>query len=60
VNTRRRYDLIVATGAVDSWDGSKWARFRKTYLDQGLAWCRETTLAGLPTASAAAVAEVVR
>lgn len=42
VNTRRRFDLIVSSGAVDSWDGSKWARFRKTYLDQGLAWCRET------------------
>lgn len=43
VNTRRRFDLIVATGAVDSFDGSKWARFRKTYLDDGLSWCRETS-----------------
>lgn len=41
VNTRRRFDLIVATGAADSFDGSKWARFRKTYLDGGLAWCAE-------------------
>jgi hypothetical protein len=42
VNTRRRFDLIVATGAASSFDGSKWARFRKTYLDTGLAWTRET------------------
>ena len=33
VNTRRRLDLIVATGAADSFDGSKFARFRNTYLD---------------------------
>lgn len=38
VNTKRRFDLIVATGAADSFDGSKWARFRNTYLDGGLAW----------------------
>jgi hypothetical protein len=38
VNTRRRFDLIVATGAADSFDGSKWARFRKTYLPGGLRW----------------------
>jgi hypothetical protein len=41
VNTRRRFDLIVASGAADSFDGSKWARFRKTYLDGGLAWLDE-------------------
>jgi hypothetical protein len=41
VNTRRRFDLIVATGAADSFDGSKWARFRKTYLPGGLEWCDE-------------------
>lgn len=41
VNTRRRFDLIVATGAADSFDGSKWARFRKTYLDGGLEWLVE-------------------
>lgn len=40
VNTKRRFDLIVATGAADSFDGSKFARFRKTYLDGGLEWCR--------------------
>jgi hypothetical protein len=38
VNTKRRFDLIVASGAADSFDGSKWARFRNTYLDNGLAW----------------------
>lgn len=41
VNTRRRFDLIVATGAADSFDGSKWARFRKTYLPGGLTWLDE-------------------
>lgn len=40
VNTKRRFDLIVATGAADSFDGSKFARFRKTYLDGGLEWAR--------------------
>ena len=45
VNTRRRFDLIVRTGAVDSWDGSKWARFRTTYLDTGLSWCLEAAQA---------------
>jgi hypothetical protein len=44
VNTRRRYDLVVAEHG-DSWDGSKWARFRKTYLDKGLEWARYTSLA---------------
>lgn len=38
VNTKRRYDYIVSTGAADSFDGSKFARFRRTYLDAGLAW----------------------
>lgn len=38
VNTRRRFDLITATGAADSFDGSKWARWRKTYLPTGLEW----------------------
>lgn len=42
VNTRRRFDLIVETGAASSFDGSKFARFRKTYLDGGLAWAAET------------------
>jgi hypothetical protein len=42
VNTRRRFDLIVATGAASSFDGSKFARFRNTYLDGGLEWARET------------------
>jgi hypothetical protein len=41
VNTRRRFDLIVAGGAADSFDGSKWARFRKTYLPGGLGWLDE-------------------
>lgn len=38
VNTKRRFDLCV-DGNGDSFDGSKFARFRKTYLDQGLGWC---------------------
>jgi hypothetical protein len=37
VNTKRRYDLAVHEHG-DSFDGSKFARFRKTYLDGGLAW----------------------
>jgi hypothetical protein len=41
VNTRSRFDYIVSTGAADSWDGTKWARWRTTYLDAGLSWCRE-------------------
>lgn len=45
VNTRRRFDLIVATGAADSFDGSKWARFRKTYLPGGLLWLDEAAAA---------------
>jgi hypothetical protein len=42
VNTRRRFDLVVAEHG-DSFDGSKFARFRKTYLDGGLEWAREAT-----------------
>lgn len=38
VNTRKRFDLIRATGAADSFDGSKWARWRKTYLPTALEW----------------------
>lgn len=45
VNTRRRFDLIVATGAADSFDGSKWARFRKTYLPGALEWLEEAARA---------------
>lgn len=40
VNTKRRFDLCVAEHG-DSFDGSKFARFRKTYLDGGLEWCRQ-------------------
>jgi hypothetical protein len=45
VNTRRRFDLIVRTGAADSFDGSKWARFRTTYLPGGLTWLDEAAAA---------------
>jgi hypothetical protein len=45
VNSRKRFDLIRATGTADSFDGSKWSRFRKTYLDQGLSWCLERDVA---------------
>ena len=45
VNTRRRFDLICATGAADSFDGSKWARWRKTYLPAGLGWLDEAVKA---------------
>lgn len=48
VNTKRRFDLCVDGGG-DSFDGSKFARFRKTYLNEGLGWCRE---AGSPTTAA--------
>jgi len=50
VNTRRRFDLVVADHG-DSWDGSKWARFRKTYLDQGLEWCSEVSARRLELAT---------
>lgn len=36
VNTARRLEYVRSTGAADSFDGSKWARFRTTYLDVGL------------------------
>jgi hypothetical protein len=39
VSGKRRFNHIIATGAHDSIDGSKWARWRKTYLDLGLGWC---------------------
>lgn len=41
VNTKKRFDYIVGTGTCDSFDGSKFARWRKTYLDEGLAWCEQ-------------------
>ncbi len=44
VDTRRRVDLISATGAADSFDGSKWARWRKTYLDEGLRWLQDAAV----------------
>lgn len=56
VNTRRRFDLIVATGAADSFDGSKWARFRKTYLPDGLLWLDEAAEARRAALAAAAEA----
>lgn len=39
VNMKRRFDLCVAERG-DSFDGSKFARFRTTYLDGGLEWAR--------------------
>jgi hypothetical protein len=36
VNTARRIRYIAGTGAADSFDGTKWCRFRHTYLDAGL------------------------
>lgn len=39
VNTNKRIDHITGTGACDSFDGSKWARWRKAHLDNGLAKC---------------------
>jgi hypothetical protein len=41
VNSRKRMAACMATGACDSMDGSSWARWRKTHLDKGLAWCVE-------------------
>lgn len=38
VNTNRRIRHIRATGACDSFDGTKWAMFRHTYLDAGLEY----------------------
>lgn len=63
VNTRRRFDLIVATGAADSFDGSKWARFRKTYLPGGLEWLVDAAAArdaALITRTPATVQEAAR
>lgn len=48
VNTGKRIDHVWGTGACDSFDGSKWARWRKTYLDGGLTKCAE--LAAAPVA----------
>lgn len=42
VNSRKRIRHAAATGAADSLDGSKWARFRTTYLNTGLEWVRAT------------------
>jgi hypothetical protein len=39
VNGRERMRYCWSTGACDSMDGSSWAIFRKTLLDEGLAWC---------------------
>jgi hypothetical protein len=36
VNTRRRIAHIIATGAADSFDGTKYAKFRTTYLSAEL------------------------
>lgn len=41
VNSRKRMAHAIATGAADSCDGTKWAMFRKTHLDNGLRWARE-------------------
>lgn len=43
VNTKRRLDLIVENSAGDSFDGSKWCRWRKAYLDTGLSWAQAIT-----------------
>lgn len=40
VNTRRRFDYARRIGC-DSFDGTKWARWRHEYLETGLAWCEE-------------------
>lgn len=41
VNTRGRVEYVAQTGAADSFDGSSFARWRKTLLDEGLGWARE-------------------
>lgn len=41
VNTKRRVEYVVGTGACDSFDGSSFARWRNTLLDKGLEWARE-------------------
>lgn len=53
VNSRKRMAHCIGTGAADSCDGTKWAMFRKTHLDNGLRWCRELTFAGGEAAVAA-------
>jgi hypothetical protein len=40
VNSQKRINYVMGTGACDSLDGSKWARFRTTYLDAGLSYIR--------------------
>jgi hypothetical protein len=47
VNTKRRFDIIAAWDCVDSFDGSKFARWRKTHLDTGLSWCFEQERQGV-------------
>lgn len=58
VNTRRRFDHIVATGAADSFDGSKWARWRKTYLPAALDWLTEAARVRVEAVEAAVAAVV--
>lgn len=61
VNTLKRINYIASLGAADSVDGSKWARWRKTYLDTGLRWVREAealTPEPAPTAAPAIAAEL--
>lgn len=41
VNTRKRVEYVVSTGAADSFDGSSFARWRKTLLNDGLGWARD-------------------
>lgn len=38
VNTRKRFDHFASLGTVDSIDGTQFARWRKTHLDEGLSW----------------------
>jgi hypothetical protein len=45
VNTNRRIRHCIATGACDSLDGTKWARWRTTYLDDGLEFIRHEAAA---------------
>lgn len=42
VNSEKRIRHCMATGACDSIDGTKWARWRKTHLDNGLEAVRRT------------------
>jgi hypothetical protein len=41
VNTYQRFRYILSTGTADSFDGSKFARWRDTYLNEGLDWTTE-------------------